>query len=361
MIDTFKDPQLVKHLAEQIVLVSKNMELITIMHVCGTHEHEISRYALRQLLPPQIDLIAGPGCPVCITPASMIVAANKLAMMDSKHLLVTYGDVMRIPVPGGSLSDTRSQGADIRIVYSMLDAIKLAHENPDREVIFFSVGFETTAAPVASLLLGVLPNNFSIYPCHRYVPTALQALVKEDPIMRINGFLLPGHAAIITGGKVYEFLPHEYGRASAIAGFEPSDILNGIWSIVKQIKEQKTMVDNCYKRAVRFTGNPKAQYYLNQVFKKDIAAWRGIGDLPDTGFELKSNFDHINAKKRFQIKEDNVEDVMPGCSCPQIMLGHLKPSSCPLFSISCTPITPKGPCMVSQEGTCRAHYVFKEI
>jgi hydrogenase expression/formation protein HypD len=332
---------------------------VAVMHVCGTHEHEISRYALRQLLPENVRLIAGPGCPVCITPASVIATAITLAEHPVHPILCTYGDMVRVPIRGGSLLDARSRGADIRVIYSIRDAAKLAIENPNRQVVFFSVGFETTAAPVAALLKSGMPSNFSIYCCHRYVPAALRILCQQD-ISAVDGFLLPGHASVITGIEPYRFLPDEFGRASAVAGFEPAEILSGMLAILRQIATGTPDVDNCYPRAVRDTGNPVARMLIGEVFSPCDAAWRGIGILPETGLELGDSFQFMNALTRFGIVEIPAEDIMPGCICHLVLLGKNESTDCPLFGRTCTPENPQGPCMVSAEGTCRARFLYPE-
>jgi hydrogenase expression/formation protein HypD len=332
---------------------------LKIMHVCGTHEHEIGRFALRSLLPDNVRLIAGPGCPVCITPASAIATAIKLATQSPAPILCAYGDIVRVPTPAGSLLDAKSRGADLRMVYGPRDAVRLAQENPLREVVFFSVGFETTAAPVASLILAGLPENLSLYCCHRFVPPAVLALASGGS-GEVSGFLLPGHASVISGFAAYDFLPKRFHKASAVAGFEPLEILSGVVSILRQIKQDRPTVANCYSRAVTAEGNQKSQAALAGAFVQTDADWRGIGTLPGTGFSLHEKYKSKNALTRFGIPEEKAEDLMPGCSCHKIMLGLAEPEDCPLFSKACTPESPRGPCMVGGEGTCRAHYLYPE-
>jgi hydrogenase expression/formation protein HypD len=352
-----------KHVAEELTAAlhdaAKGMGLHKIMHVCGTHEHEIGRYGIRQLLPENIKLIAGPGCPVCITPASVIASAIELATRPDNPILCTYGDMIRVPISTASILDSRSRGADVRIVYGINEAVKLAEENPSRTIIFFSVGFETTAAPVAAMIKSGLPDNFLIYCCHRYAPAAVDVLAATDD-GNISGYLLPGHAAVITGTVPYDYLPQKYNRAAALTGFEPIDILGGMLSIVRQIKENKPTVDNCYKRAARNTGNIKAQELLAEVFTLKDASWRGIGILPGTGFELKGIYKKYDALAHYGLKETPSEDILPGCSCHLVLLGKFTPDECKLFGKACTPQNPQGPCMVSNEGTCRAHYLYPE-
>ncbi len=357
---SYRDRDMVRRLAEAIRETADNLGDISIMHVCGTHEHELRRHALRQLFPGNIRLIAGPGCPVCITPASVIATAIALAGRPGHPILCTYGDMARVPIQQGSLFESRRDGADIRIIYNIRDAVKIARENPGREVVFFSVGFETTAAPVAALLKSGVPDNFLIYCCHRYVPPAVRALVTQEP-QALDGFLLPGHASVITGVEPYAFLPREFGKASAVAGFEPVDILAGMLSILRQIRRETPVVANCYPRAVKNEGNRDAQQAIEEVFQTGDAHWRGIGILPGTGLTLGGEFARLDALSRYSMVETPAEDILPGCICHLVVLGRKLPSDCPLFGTACSPEHPQGPCMVSTEGTCRAHYLFPEM
>jgi len=355
----YRDKELVRSLADALSEAASGLPFTKIMHVCGTHEHEICRYSLRQLLPENISLVAGPGCPVCITPAYAIATAMKLAALEPKPILCTYGDIVRVPIKSGSLFETRGDGADVRIIYGPREALRLANECPEQTVVFFSIGFETTAAPVASMLTGDLPKNLLVYCCHRYVPAAVEALaaMKDSDIA---GYLLPGHASVITGWRAYEFLPQRYGLPAAVAGFEPVDILAGLVSIVRQIKSGQPAVANCYPRAVRAEGNVNAQRVMDSVFERTDALWRGIGVLPKTGLSLRDNFKGLDALGFFGIEEERAEDIMPGCSCHLIMTGRRVPHDCSLFGTTCTPEDPQGPCMVGAEGTCRAHYLYRE-
>ena len=365
----FRNRKTVRELTAALHETSQGLEHKKIMHVCGTHEHEIGRWGLRQLLPDNISLIAGPGCPVCITPASTIATAVGLALHPDKPILCTYGDMVRVPASSPrsspnmsgtwSILDSRKKGADVRVVYSIHEAVKLAEDNPSRRIIFFSVGFETTAAPVAAILQAGLPDNMLIYCCHRYVPAAVEVLTAGDD-GAIAGYLLPGHASVITGTVPYEFLPKQFNRAAALAGFEPVDILAALLSIVRQLKSGQLMVDNCYKRAVRDTGNRKAQELLDEVFQRVDASWRGIGVLPQTGFELKENYRKYDALAYYNMEEIPAEDIMPGCICHLVLTGQCTPDECKLFGKACSPLNPQGPCMVSNEGTCRAHYLYPE-
>ncbi len=355
----YRNRTVVRQLAEAIRETAAGLGDISIMHVCGTHEHEIRRHALRQLFPRNVRLIAGPGCPVCITPASVIATAIAFTRLLDSPILCTYGDMANVPISQGSLFESRREGADIRLIYNIRDTVKIARENPDRNVIFFSVGFETTAAPVAVIISSGVPDNLLIYPCHRYVPAALGAMVANDP-ESMDGYLLPGHASIITGIGPYEFLSRDYGRAAAVTGFEPVDILTGMLSVLRQIGNGRPTVANCYPRAVRDEGNTRARDMIANVFRTVDAHWRGIGILPGTGLALRDEYMHLDALSRYSLQEVASEDILPGCNCHLVIMGRKIPTDCGLFGTSCTPEHPHGPCMVSAEGTCRACYLYPE-
>ncbi len=356
----FRDRTVVRDLSRALAEIARGHDRIRIMHVCGTHEHEIVHYGLRQLLPENVELIAGPGCPVCITPAGVIATAAKLARLPERPILCTYGDMVRVPAPGGSLLAQRGDGLDVRVIYSIRDVISLARKEPDRRVVFFSVGFETTAAPVAGVIrAGWLSDNLSILTCHRYVPAAVIALAAAADI-DIQGFLLPGHASVITGIEPYRELAETYGISSAVAGFEPVDILAGILSIVRQIAAGTPTVANCYPRAVRDEGNPVARRMIDEVFDCTDGAWRGLGVLPGTGLVLKPAYRGLDALARFNVELVEAPDTEPGCLCHLVLIGKAVPEECPLFTAACTPENPRGACMVSNEGTCRAHFLFPE-
>jgi hydrogenase expression/formation protein HypD len=358
--DLRRRQEVVRDLAAALRQEATDLPPLTVMHVCGTHEHEIGRQALRQLLPPNVRLVAGPGCPVCITPAAAIATAMSIARHPSRPIVCAYGDIVRTPIQSGALLDTRGEGADVRVVYDLREPAALARQHPDRCIVVFSIGFETTTAPVAAMMCGDLPPNFFIYPCQRYVPAAVAALAALDD-GTIGGYLLPGHASVITGQVAYEFLPQQYHRAAAIAGFEPEEILAGLVSIARQVRRGEPRVANCYRRAVRPEGNRRAQEILAQVFAPSDAAWRGIGVLPGTGLVLREAYRRYDALAALDLVEaEGVEDVMPGCQCHLVMLGRRGPEECALFGRACTPDHPQGPCMVGGEGACRAHYLYPE-
>jgi hydrogenase expression/formation protein HypD len=283
------------------------------------------------------------------------VTAARIARGDRRCIVCAYGDVLNVPTREGSLQDARRGGGDVRLVYGPPDAVWLATENPDRLVVFFSVGFETTAAPVAALAQAGMPDNFCLYTCHRYVPAAVEVIATQNQ-GSLAGFLLPGHASVVTGVAAYRFLP-AMKTAAAVAGFEPADILLGLLCIARQVRDGRYDVENAYPRAVTEAGNARAQAALAEVFDRADASWRGIGALPGTGFVLRASYARLDALARLGIREAEADDLMPGCSCHLIMLGRRRPDECPLFRRACTPADPKGPCMVGSEGTCRAWYV----
>lgn len=360
MVDTpHRDKNLVRRLAAALKDAAAGLPSMKMMHVCGTHEHEVGRHALRQLLPENVELVAGPGCPVCITPAKAIATGMALALHASRPIFCAYGDVVRVPIDTGHLLATRGQGAEIRLIYGPRDAVRLACANPNRPVVFFSIGFETTAAAVAAMLLGEAPRNLFLYCTHRYVPTAVEGLagmLDSD----ISGYLLPGHASVITGSSAYTFLPERYHVAAAVAGFEPVDILVGILSLVRQIRMGHVEVANCYPRVVREEGNLLAQKAIHTVFTLGDGAWRGIGVFPNSALVLRKTYQAYDALLHFGIPEVPAEDVMPGCLCHLIMIGRRKPFDCAFFRNACTPNHPRGPCMVGSEGTCRSHFLYSE-
>ncbi|MCD6484381.1 MAG: hydrogenase formation protein HypD [Candidatus Odinarchaeota archaeon] len=357
LIQSFRNPVIAEKLAKKIREIAPKERHIKIMHVCGTHENTISRFAIRRLLPKNVELIAGPGCPVCICPAKDIDEAIFLARKKNV-ILTTYGDMVKTPATETSLWDARASGANVVVVYSAHDAIDLARKNPNKEVVFFSVGFETTTPGIAAEIYDGPPENFSILSSHRLVPPAVDALLSSDEI-KIDGIIAPGHVSTIIGTKPYEIFPKKYNLPVSVAGFEPLDILLCVYQILNQIQENNPHVDNEYFRTVKPEGNVKAQRIMYSVFDVVDAAWRGIGVIPKTGLEVKEKYSEHNARKKFEIHLDKPsQDIAPGCSCNKIMLGQIYPNECPMFGKVCTPRKPYGPCMVSDEGTCRIWYKY---
>jgi len=334
---------------------------MTLMEVCGTHTMEIHRAGLPSLLPPKLRLLSGPGCPVCVTPAPYLDTAM---VMARKHgvMLATFGDMMRVPGNTGSLSGLRSEGYPVEIVYSPLNAVELARGKPDTEVVFLAVGFETTAPAVAASVLFAQENrirNFSILSAHKLIIPSLELLV-SDPVVSIDGFILPGHVSTILGSKPYSFIAERYHRACVITGFETSDIMQGILMLIAQIEKKEYTVEIQYRRVVKPEGNPQARACLESVFVPANTEWRGFGTIPMSGLALREDYRDFDAAVRFPVViEDRPEP--PGCLCGEILLGHSIPPECPLFGKVCLPDKPVGPCMVSSEGTCAAYYKYSKI
>lgn len=328
------------------------------MHVCGTHENSISRFGLRGILPKNVEVIAGPGCPVCVCPAQDILWAIEISK-DKNVILVSFGDMLRVPTHKGSLESARAAGGDVRIVYSADDAVKIAEEAPQKDVVFFGIGFETTAACVAAVVAKGLPDNFYIIPSFRLIPPAMELLMGIGDL-RIDGFILPGHVTALTGLRDYEIFPKVYRMPSAAAGFEPVDILLAIKNLIEQIEKEEFYVHNEYSRLVKHEGNVKSQKLMGEVFEIVDAYWRGIGKIPRSGLTLKDKFSKHNALKKFDIKLDKLDyEIHPDCSCHLVMIGKINPNQCKLFSKACKPENPFGPCMVSNEGTCKVWFKYR--
>jgi hydrogenase expression/formation protein HypD len=324
---------------------------LKLMHVCGSHEHSVQRWGIRSMLPEGLEIFAGPGCPVCVSPAFEIGEAITLARQGT--IVATYGDMVHVPTPQGSLSDSQAMGGDIRVVYGPLDAVRIAREDPDKEVVFYSIGFETTIAPAAALVMaGGLPVNLSLLTSHRLTPPAMEALLGTGDV-HIDGFIAPGHVSVIIGADAWSVFPRAYRMPVVVAGFEPEGVLLGILLLVRQLIKGEARVENAYPQAVRPEGNPRALQAMETVFERSAAWWRGIGEIPRSGLVLKPEFEKLDARKRFGINASpDSAELPPGCSCHLVMLGKIHPPECPLFNRKCTPSTPYGPCMVSQEGTC---------
>ncbi len=356
----YRDKDVVNILTKKIrTLAERSNETVRIMHVCGTHEHDLVKAGLRSLLPKNIDLIAGPGCPVCVCSAQDI--DEVLWIADNHNVTITtFGDMMRVPSSTESLYQAQGRGVNIQIVYGVSDAIKLAEKNPETEFVFFSVGFETTSCVTAAEVVRTKLPNFSIYSSHKVVPPAMELLLQRDDL-EFDGFLAPGHVSTIIGAKPYEFIPEKYNFPVSIAGFEPVDILLGIHAVLKQIIEGTARVDNVYKRYVKQEGNSAALRIVEDAFVLSDARWRGLGVWPGTGHEINDKYAHIDAKKKFDIPNLPTEDLRDGCICDEILIGKSKPQKCKLFNKSCRPDYPIGACMVSHEGTCNVAATYEEI
>ncbi len=354
----FRDSDLAKRIVSKIREIAPKRDIVKICHICGTHEWTITHYGLRSLLPPTVEVIAGPGCPVCVTPASEVDEAVALAL---KGVVVTcFGDVLRVPGSERSLLDAKAEGADVRVVYSVMDAVHMAGKEPNKEFAFFAIGFETTAPSTAIEVLRKPPKNLSFLVSHRLIPPAMELLLGIGDL-HIDGFIAPGHVSTIIGLKAYEVFPKAYRMPTVVAGFEPLDVLFAIYMILRQIKEGTACLENEYVRAVSWEGNLKAQEVMQKAFNVVDGEWRGLGKLPYSKFALKEDYAVYDAREKFGVRISRGRDLPPGCQCHLVMIGKIKPTECPLFMNACTPQKPVGACMVSIEGTCRIWAKFSMV
>ena len=331
------------------------------MEVCGGQTHSIVKNGLLQLLPKEITMVHGPGCPVCVTPMHLIDKAVYLALKE-KVILCSFGDMLRVPGSTDSLLEAKSKGADVRILYSPLEAVKLAKDNPDKQVVFFAVGFETTAPANALSVLHAHREgleNYSILASHVLVPPAIDAVMNDD-LVKIQGFLAAGHVCTIMGIGEYGPLVEKYKVPIVVTGFEPVDILHGILMVVKQLEKGEHKLENQYARVVRPEGNPEARKVIEEVFEITDREWRGVGNIPFSGYQVKEQYAAFDANKKFSIKMPKVEEN-PECIAGQVLKGIKKPHECPQFGKGCTPERPLGAPMVSSEGACAAYYHFSKI
>ncbi len=329
-----------------------------LMEVCGTHTMAIARSGIRELTSANLKLLSGPGCPVCVTAQGDIDAVIELVHNPAVTLL-TFGDMMRVPGTNSSLQEERSRGADIRVVYSPLDALAAARQHPGREVVFLGIGFETTAPTVAvaiqeAALSGL--DNFSVFCLHKVVPPALEVIF-ADPEIRVDGLICPGHVVAVTGIEPYRRLADMANKPMVVTGFEPKDILEGIVMLLRQLHQDRTEVEIQYRRVVKPDGNLVAQKTLQEVFEPSDCRWRGLGLIPQSGLKIGPRYGRYDARFKFQIPE--FDDVpIKGCACGEVLRGVIDPRECALFGRVCTPLQPVGPCMVSQEGACAAYYRY---
>lgn len=348
----FRDPKLVRHIVEELKHWERPVKL---MEVCGTHTMAIGRWGIRKLLPESITLLSGPGCPVCVTPSTVIDSVMSL----NNIIIATFGDLIRVPGKNGSLEYARARGLDVRIVYSPADALKFAEE---KETLFIGIGFETTSPGVAFTLLEAVKNkikNFSILPAFKLIPPALEALICDEKIS-IDGFILPGHVSTIIGSRPYQFMSEKYGVSGVVTGFEPLDILNGIKMLLEQIKKNKPAIEIGYKRVVNEKGNQKALSILKQAFTVEDSLWRGLGWIKNSGLTIKDEYKDYNALVKYNISIPETDDFSKGCRCGDVLKGKIIPPDCHLFKKICTPANPVGACMVSSEGSCAAYFRYEE-
>jgi hydrogenase expression/formation protein HypD len=346
----FRDPELAKQISEKISEIAPKKGLVKICHVCGTHEWTITHYGLRSLLPKNVEVIAGPGCPVCIVPASEIDEAVQLALKGI--VIACFGDLFRVPGSNMSLLDAKAKGADVRVVYGVGDAVQMARNELDKEFVFFAVGFETTSPSTAVEVAGKPPENISFLISHRTIPPAMKMLV-EMKDLSLNGFIAPGHVSTIIGLKPYEIFPQDYAMPIVVAGFEPLDLMFGVYMVLKQLDEGKPKLENEYMRAVSKDGNVRAQEVMCKVFSTVDGTWRGLGTIPLSKYRLTDEYSKYDAHLKYGVRVEKGVDVQQGCRCHLVVIGKIKPTECPLFMKACTPQRPVGACMVSVEGTCR--------
>ncbi|HZN10047.1 MAG TPA: hydrogenase formation protein HypD [Blastocatellia bacterium] len=359
-IDEYRQSDIARKLAEEITRLTSRP--LKIMEVCGGHTHTIFKYGIEDLLPPNITLIHGPGCPVCVIPLGRVDDAISIAVRPGV-ILTTFGDMMRVPGSKASLLQAKAAGADVRMVYSPLDALKIARQRPDREVVFLALGFETTAPSTAMTVLQATREgvaNFSVFCNHIMIVPALKAML-DSPDLQLDGFLGPGHVSTAIGTRPYEFVPREYGKPLVVAGFEPLDVLQSVYMIVKQIVEGRVEVENQYARVIQRDGNPKALAAICEVFEpRDYFEWRGLGSIARSGMKLRSQYARHDAELKFAVPGLRIADPK-ACQCGEILKGVKRPWECKVFGTACTPETPIGSCMVSSEGACAAYYNFGRL
>ncbi len=357
----FRNAALIKKLSAEIKNITPAGN-INIMEVCGTHTQSFFRFGLDQLLPPNLRLISGPGCPVCVSSQEYLDNAIKLGGQKD-NIILTFGDMLRVPGSASTLEKERARAGNVKVVYSALDALLFARQNPDKKVVFLAVGFETTAPTIALSLMRAKKEkikNLFFYSSLKLIPPAMDYLVR-DKRLNLSGFLCPGHVSTIIGTKSYEFIPKRYKIGCCVAGFEPLDILEGIYFLIRQIKGNKPCVQNQYARVVSRQGNLKAKNILSEVFKIDDASWRGLGEIPKSGLKIKDEFSRFDAREHFPLGGGirTPGRQLEKCRCGDVLKGLILPQACPLFVKICKPEHPIGPCMVSSEGACNAYYRYK--
>ena len=363
-VDEFRDRDKAATLAAEISKLVASIETpehrsIHIMEVCGGHTHSIFRYGLAGMLPKQLELVHGPGCPVCVLPMGRVDDCIAIAE-HSNVTLTTFGDAMRVPGSRKSLLQAKADGADVRMVYSPMDALALARKHPDREIVFFGLGFETTMPSTALTVLQARSegiDNFSVLCNHITIVPTIKAIL-DSPDVQIDGFLGPGHVSMVIGTGPYEFIAHHYRRPLVVAGFEPIDILQSIWMVLKQIKERRAEVENQYARVVEQNGNSAALRAISQVYElRPFFEWRGLGSIDHSGVRIREQYARFDAERKFAVPNASIADPK-ACQCGEVLKGVIKPWQCKVFGTACTPQTPVGALMVSSEGACAAYYQY---
>jgi hydrogenase expression/formation protein HypD len=363
-VDEFRDGERARGLARALDAEVKADRSYRLMEFCGGHTHAVFRYGIPDLLPANIELVHGPGCPVCVLPIGRLDMAIRLVAEHPEVILASYGDMLRVPGSGRrSLLQARAEGADVRMVYSVSDALELARTNPQRQVVFFGIGFETTTPPTAMGILAAKREgleNFSVFCNHVLTPAAMGAILDVDPAetVEIDGFIGPSHVSVIIGSDAYRFCAAQYHKPVVISGFEPLDVLQSILMLVRQLNEGRAQIENQYTRAVTPVGNHKAQAVVEDVFTlRDSFEWRGLGQIPCSALAISDAFREFDAENRFGMNYQRAEGTR-GCECPAVLRGARKPIDCKLFATACTPESPLGSCMVSDEGACAAYFTY---
>jgi hydrogenase expression/formation protein HypD len=359
-VDEFREPRKADALLRAIEELCQQLEKpIKIMEVCGGHTHSIFKYGIEDVLPEAIELIHGPGCPVCVMPKGKLDDAISISQ-NPNVIFTTFGDAMRVPGSTTTLLQAKAQGADIRMVYSPLDSLQIAKDNPDQEVVFFALGFETTAPSTALTILQAESekiHNFSMFCNHVLVIPALEALL-DNPDLQLDGFIGPGHVSMVIGTEPYQFISQQYQKPIVISGFEPLDIIQSVWMLLQQIVEKRCEVENQYNRLVEEAGNSVAIAAMNKVFEvRESFEWRGLDEIPNSAFKMRPEYAEFDAEVKFTVPNLKVADHK-ACQCGEILKGVLKPWQCKVFGTACTPETPIGTCMVSSEGACSAYYKY---
>jgi hydrogenase expression/formation protein HypD len=358
-VDEFRDPAKAQALAAQIASLCEPGRQYKFMEVCGGHTHTIYKHGLEDYLPESVTLVHGPGCPVCVIPMGRVDDAIAIAEQPDV-IMTTFGDMMRVPGGSGSFVDSKAQGADIRMVYSPLDSLKIARQNPDKRVIFMAIGFETTAPSTAVTMLRAAAEglkNFSVFCNHVTIIPAIKAIL-DSPDLRLDGFIGPGHVSTVIGCRPYEFIARDYGKPVVVAGFEPLDILQSVYMLLRQLGEGRAVVENQYSRVVPWDGNRKALQVIGEVMElRPYFEWRGLGFISQSALRVRDAYAAFDAERIFALPGVRVADPK-ACQCGEVLKGVIKPWECKVFGTACTPETPIGTCMVSSEGACAAYYNF---
>ena len=361
-VDEFRSADVARRVAEQVAGLVEPGRRYKLMEVCGGHTHTIYKHGIEDLLPPEIELVHGPGCPVCVIPMGRQDDAIAIAERP-EVIFTTFGDMMRVPATRGSLLDAKARGADVRMVYSPLDALRLARENPDRHVVFFAIGFETTTPSTAITLLRARAEgirNFAVFANHVTIIPAIRSIL-DSPDLRLDGFIGPGHVSTVIGLRPYRWIARDHGKPVVVSGFEPLDILQGIYLILRQLAEGRSEVENQYTRVVREEGNPVALRTIAETMElRTTFEWRGLGFISQSALKLRPEFAEWDAEVRFEVPGVRVADPK-ACQCGEVLKGVIKPWECKVFGTACTPDRPIGTCMVSSEGACAAYYNFGRL